>query len=221
MSTTWTDRWIAPAFHSSTLEIVLRLTLIDLLLRPMGFWGVRACILVLAAAGLIHLRILRAPLTWMGFTLLIGWRLIDDWPLSDNHIYLLGYWCLTVFLSLISKEGSSILKTSSRLLIGLAFAFAVLWKGALSPDYRDGRFFRVTFLLDERFAHTTLLFGGLTEPQLIENRAFLKPLPAGTQLLHPPTLREPPAFQNLVKFATWGTPDRRSSPCACIFVAHL
>ena len=53
------------------------------------------------------------------------------------------------------------LATSSRWLLGAAFAMAVLWKAVLSPDYVDGRFFRVTLLTDERFADAALLFGGL------------------------------------------------------------
>ena len=39
---------------------------------------------------------------------------------------------------------ASQLARTNRLLLGLVFAFAVLWKAALSPDYRDGRFFAVT-----------------------------------------------------------------------------
>ena len=51
---------------------------------------------------------------------------------------------------------------------------AVLWKAALSPDYVDGRFFRVTLLTDERFADASLVFGGLSREQMAQNRAFLE-----------------------------------------------
>ena len=60
---------------------------------------------------------------------------------------------------------------------------AVLWKAVLSPDYVDGRFFRVTLLTDERFADASLVFGGLSRDQMAENRAFLEPLPEGAELL--------------------------------------
>ena len=53
---------------------------------------------------------------------------------------------------------------------------AVLWKAVLSPDYVDGRFFRVTLLTDERFADASLVFGGLSRDQMAENRTFLEPL---------------------------------------------
>ena len=43
---------------------------------------------------------------------------------------------------------------------------ATLWKVALSPDYLDGRFFRVTMLTDVRFEGFAQLAGGLTRDQL-------------------------------------------------------
>ena len=194
-----------PSGDTSLLDLPMRLILIELLLRPMGFWGIRSLLLILAALGLLIPSILRAPATWLSISLLIGWRLLQDWPLPDNHIYLLGYWSLALFLSLISVRSFEVSAQSSRLLLGLAFLFAVLWKAFLSPDYMDGRFFRTTLLLDDRFTHTTMLFGGLTDQELEENRQYLSPLPGGAELLHPPHLHEPPAFRAYVRVATWGT----------------
>ena len=59
----------------------------------------------------------------------------------------------------------------------------------LSPDYVDGRFFRVTLLTDERFADASLVFGGLSPEQMAENRKFLEPLPEGAAAAHPAGLR--------------------------------
>jgi hypothetical protein len=55
----------------------------------------------------------------------------------------------------------------------LAFALAVLWKAVLSPDFLDGRFFRVTLLTDPRFGEVAMLAGGLTQDQLDQNRQSL------------------------------------------------
>ena len=44
--------------------------------------------------------------------------------------------------------------------VGLTFLFATLWKLALSPDFVDGRFFRVTLLTDARFENLAVLAGG-------------------------------------------------------------
>jgi len=85
-----------------------------------------------------------------------------------------------------------------------AFALAVLWKGVLSPDYVDGRFFRVTLLTDERFAGASLVFGGLSQDQMALNRQFLEPLPEGAVLLSPPPFVEPPRLRAFAAAATWG-----------------
>ncbi len=205
MFTRLIDRWIKPAGDTAMLDLVLRLTLIEILLRPMGFWAIRASLLLVALLGLLIPKVLRAPLTWLVLSVLVGWRLIDDWPLADNHIYLLAYWCLALAIALGTQQLEKNIHTSSRILLGLAFAFAVLWKGFLSPDYLDGRFFRITFLIDDRFAHAVMLFGNLDEQQLLENREYLKALPQGAELLNPPVLTEPPAFSRLVRFSTWAT----------------
>ena len=81
---------------------------------------------------------------------------------------------------------------------------AVLWKAVLSPDYIDGRFFRVTLLTDERFADASLVFGGLSRDQMAENRKFLEPLPEGAELLNPPAFVEPPRLRAFAAIATWG-----------------
>jgi hypothetical protein len=219
-------RWLKSADENRSLDLVLRLTLLEILLRPMGFWGIRAPLLLLSAVGLLLPRILRAPATWGALTLLIGWQLIDAWPLPDNHIYLLCYWCLAIFLALYFGDRGSempdvngldknstastspamkILSANSRFLLGLTFFFAFLWKAFLSPDYIDGRFFRVTLLQDERFAHTAMFFGGLEQSQLLENREYLFPLPQGAELLDPPRLVEPPALKRLAHIFTWGS----------------
>jgi len=197
-------RWSSPAGDPSPLELPFRLASIDLLLRPMGPWPVRAAILVLAAAGLLSRRVLVAPITWLALTVLVTARLVAEWPLPDNHIYLLAYWCLGAALALALPDPAGALARSSRLLVGLAFACAVIWKAGLSPDYLDGRFFRVTLLTDERFADTARLLGGLSEAQLVENRRYLLPLPEGAQLLDPPRLLEPPRLRAFASVATWG-----------------
>jgi hypothetical protein len=162
-------------------------------------------ILALAMGGLLSPRILLVPLTWLALALLVGAGLLATWPLPDNHLYLLAYFCAATAIALAGTDAQAVLTRTSRLLLGLAFAFAVLWKGGLSPDYLDGRFFRVTLMTDERFADAARLFGGLTEEQLRENREYLMPLPPGAELVEPRRLTEPPALRRLAWVATWGT----------------
>jgi hypothetical protein len=176
-------------------DSVLRLTAIILLLRPLDVWWVAPVIIAMACLSLLSGTVRRAPMTWILIALLIATRIVVVWPLSDNHIYLLAYWCLAIGLALTSATPGATLSTGSRLLLGGAFAMAVLWKAALSPDYVDGRFFRVTLLTDERFADASLVFGGLSREQMAQNREFLKPLPEGAELLTPPSFVEPPRLR--------------------------
>jgi hypothetical protein len=196
--------WIEEAACPPHLETALRLTAIALLLRPMGPWFVKPAILGLAALVLVSPRVLRTPGVWAGAAALVAVRIADDWPLADNHIYLIVYWTLAIALALRSADVSHALATASRWLLGLAFAFAVLWKALLSPDFLDGRFFRVTLLTDPRFAEAALLIGGLTDEQLEANRRALAPLPEGAALADPPAVTEPRRLRGLAIVSTWG-----------------
>src|SRR5262245_42619043 len=186
------------------LDTALRLTAIALLLRPMGQWYVRPAVLGAAALLLISPRALRTPAIWLGLAVATATRIADDWPLADNHIYLLADWSLAIALSLRSPNPVSSLGFNSRVLIGLAFAFAVLWKAALSPDFLDGRFFRVTLLTDPRFGEASMLIGGVTADELQANRKALEPLPHGAALLTPPAIVEPRRLTWLATLSTLG-----------------
>jgi len=185
-------------------ELPLLLTLLALLLSPVGAWDVRSAVLLLAAAALLHSGLRRSPWTWLALTGLTGWRVVADWPMSDNHAYLLAYWCLAIGLALLVREPERSLATSARLLIGLAFGFAVLWKSVVSPDYLDGRFFRVLFLVDERFEALALNLGGMTEASLAEARGLIE---ENRHVLdkRPPGELETPTLRALAAGATWGS----------------
>jgi hypothetical protein len=185
-------------------DSVLTLTAVILLLRPLDVWWVAPFVLAAACLSLILRSVRRAPLTWVLVSVLVAIRIVFVWPLSDNHIYLLAYWCLAIGLALSGPISAATLSASSRWLLGAAFGMAVLWKAVLSPDYVDGRFFRVTLLTDERFADASLVFGGLSRDQMAENRTFLEPLPEGAALLEPPAFVEPPRLRAFAAIATWG-----------------
>jgi len=196
--------WLADAHCPPHLETALRLTAIALLLRPMGPWFVRPGILGLAAVVLISPRLLRTPGVWAALAALVTLRIADDWPLADNHIYLIAYWTLTIALSLRSDDIPRSLASTSRWLLGLAFTFAVIWKLILAPDFLDGRFFRVTLLTDPRFEEAARLIGGLTAEELDTNRQALAPLPEGAALSEPLAVIEPPRLRILAMLSTWG-----------------
>jgi len=185
------------------MSLALSLTLLDLLLRPIGSGWLRPALLVLAAAGLVLARARQAPLFWLALSGLAAWRVIAGWPLADNHAYLLVYWLLAVGLALLSREPERVLAWNARALIGLAFAFAVLWK-LLSPDYLDGRFFRVALVEDRRLEPFTRWAGGLDDDALQERRDFLAQHVDGPGIagVAPP---EPARLRALALGATWST----------------
>ena len=199
-------KWIARAAVDRLTDecTPLRLTLLILLLRPPGEGAVRGLTWLTAGLALVFPALTRSAGTWLMLSGLVVARLVLDWPLSDNHIYLLGYWCLGVGLCLLVSFPFSAIADMSRWLVGSAFLCAVLWKGLLAPDFLDARFFRVTLVTDDRFADLSRAVGGLSDAQLATNRAALVALPQGAELLDGPVLVEPPALQRLGLALTWG-----------------
>lgn len=200
----WTRLLHPVGDEEGVTDAVLQLTAIILLLRPFDVWWIAPFALAAACLSLVVRAVRRAPITWLVLSALASARIVLVWPLSDNHIYLLAYWCLAIALALSARTPAATLATSSRWLLAAAFTLAVLWKGVLSPDYVDGRFFRVALLTDARFADASLVFGGLTADQMTENRTFLVALPEGAELLQPPAFVEPSRLRAFAAMATWG-----------------
>lgn len=188
-----------------TINLTLRLTLLALLLRPIGDWFFRPVILSLAIFGVALPNQLRRPLLWSVLAILTGLRVILSWPMADNHAYLLCYWCLAVALALVSRDPRACLALNARLLVGLTFACAALWKVVLSPDYLDGRFFGVLLLTDRRFESFARIAGGLT-PELLESlRAFVTQHVDGPFLATLGAPQAPSRFLWLTYLMTWWT----------------
>jgi hypothetical protein len=177
----------------ASADLPVQLTLLYLVLFPGVLWTERWPRLLLGATGLLLPGLARRPAFWGAAAVVCGLPLLEHWPRSDNHAYLVFYWCLALTACLGLRDPSSALARSSRALVGLTFAFATLWKAWLSPDFVDGTFFRVTLLIDARFADLAVLLGGLTPAEYAGNERLLSELAegtAGTQpLLEPLRLR--------------------------------
>ena len=187
------------------VDLVLRLTLLDLLWRPIGNWALRPAILLIAAIGLVFPQQQRRPGLWAMLTVLTGLRVVLDWPLPDNHAYLLCYWCLAISLALVSRDPQACLAINGRVLIACVFTFATLWKLVLSSDYLDGRFFHVMLLTDPRFESFSRLFGGVTLDNLDAYRAFLTQHVDGPLFDRQALPQLPGRFVQLARLATWWT----------------
>jgi hypothetical protein len=186
------------------MDLVLRLTLLMLLLGPIGNWTVRCLVLLLGGAGLVFPVVLRQPLLWIGLTMLTGWRVIDDYPLADNHSYLLCYWCLAIACALLSRQSIETLAFQGKVLIGLVFLLATVQKAVISPDFRSGVFFRYTLSADQRFENFASLAGGVHKKTIEANREYLqsdKHTTSSREL----EFNEPPSLRRLALVMTWGT----------------
>lgn len=154
-------------------DLALRLLLVALLFQPVGQRWLRPLFVALAALGLLSPRALRSPALWIALTALAVARLASGWPNQDNHAFLLAWWLLAATLAALAGEHDRILAWNGRKLVGLAFAFATLWK-VLSPDFIDGRFFRVSLVDDVRFEDFTRLAVGLDSVELAELRELVR-----------------------------------------------
>lgn len=153
-------------------ELAAKLTLLALLLSPVGNWFIRPFTLGLSVMGLLIPGLWRSPSLWVALALLTGIRFYIDWPSADNHAYLLSYWCLAFAVSawLGNRE---VLFSNARYLVALTFGFAALQKW-ISPDYLNGVFFLTTFFLDQRFEEFVVLFSSVTFEQIDIAREYLE-----------------------------------------------
>lgn len=186
------------------LGLALRMTAVLLLLRAQGPPAVEVAQVGLAALALFSVRMLTSAALWLTLAALVAVRIAWDWPLADNHVYLLAYWCLALGLALGVSESAVVAQRSSRGLLAAAFTLAVVWKTVLSPDYVDGRFFRMTLIVDGRFEDLVRIAGGMTLEEIDRHRLALVPLGAGAELAADEALVEPPALGRLARALTWG-----------------
>jgi len=168
-------------------DLARRLTLVALLLHPVGGAWTRPAIALCAAAGLLFETVRRQPSFWAALFALAAWRVLGAWPLGDNHAWLLAYWLLALLLATRARDGDARLAWNGRMLIGLVFAFATLWK-LIAPDYLDGRFFLVTLIDDARLEAFTQLAAGLDGGEISALRDLVR---EHTDGIRPPAASDP------------------------------
>ncbi len=136
--------------------------------------------LALLLAALLLNEVASNPLFWFLLTGTHFLWIVSAYEVADNHRYLEGYWCLAIGISLWAggAEASPCLALNARLLIGLCFFFAVLWK-ASSGGYRNGSFFVERLLFERRFLPLALWVGGLRPKVQIRHLEARRSLSAG------------------------------------------
>ncbi len=193
---------------ADVLDLVTRLTLIFLLFADwiVGVdWRFTLVLRALAIIGLLAPPLHRSRTLWLCLALAMGLRTVLNWSTQDNHVFLFTYWCLALYLALTTDEPRTTLAASGKLLIGFSFAFAALWKVALSKDFLDGTYFHYTFLTDVRFHDFSVIFGGMTSTLDQENaRAFIQ-LTDPTGSIEVVRLQSTPMLVALARLSAWWT----------------
>jgi len=186
-------------------DLALSMTLVLLMFYTSSYWYVRRPITLLCIAAILHPPLRRSKTFWLIITLIVGVSNYYNWRLVDNHQYLITYWCLALYGSLLTANPGRVIALNARWLIGLAFLFATLWKVIFSNDYLGGSFFHYTLLLDQRFESTATFFGGLTNEVFLQNRQALGKLLSYSSTLQTVQLQDSPLVFWLAQSLTWWT----------------
>lgn len=180
------------------------MTILLLLIYPTHFWYVVLPIRILCIGGLLYPAWQKNYRFWLIIASIVLVGDLYNWFSIDNHKYLLAYWCLAICFSLRSSDIREALRINARLLIGLCFLFATIWK-IFSPDFLNGTAFHYFFLSDGRFANVVDLIGGLSKQILRENRLAISDLSAAMSNLESVVLQDSFGVIVLSKvFTFWG-----------------
>lgn len=183
------------------LDVVAAMTLLLLLLHTEPEKYLSVPVTVLSVAGLLYRPLARKASFWFVVTAILAAGHFTIWYLIDNHKYLMTYWCLALACSLLMEDPRRALAFNARLLIGLCFFFAVLWK-LTSPDFLDGSFFHFTLLADPRFRNVTEIVGGLSPTQWAANERAISSLSRFDSLQTAVQLQDAPRVVAMARFLT-------------------
>lgn len=183
------------------LDVVAAMTLLLVLVHTEPEKYLRAPVTFLSIAGLLYRPLARKASFWFVVTAVLAAGHFAIWHLVDNHKYLMTYWCLALACSLLMKDPRRALAFNARLLIGLCFFFAVLWK-LTSPDFLDGSFFHFTLLADSRFQNVTEVVGGLSPTQWAANKQAISSLSRFDSLQTAVQLQDAPRVVPIARFLT-------------------
>lgn len=152
---------------------------------------------LVAIAGLAVPGLARNRWYWLLLTGLVTiGTLSRPWLALDNHHWLQLYWFLALLLTRFAVDADRALARSARLLVGLAFLFAVTWK-IIAPEFLSGAFFDYTFAIDRRLGDVAAAVG-VQDPELTNsNRATV------TAWRRPGTTPEPRDFVVNEQLAPW------------------
>lgn len=114
-----------------------------------------------------------SPALWALAALFVAFVNGTQWFEIDNHKYLIMYWtisCAVLILGIGKYDAVSYWRSNARLMIGLCFSCAVLWK-LITHDFMSGAFLEHTLITDGRVESVASVVGGVPIGDLGMNRA--------------------------------------------------
>jgi hypothetical protein len=187
-----------------SFNLATRLTLMLLVLYSGDYWYLRAPMAVVCTCGILFSSLHRSASYWMLIGLVMVWGNFLNWYTIDNHKYLMTYWTLAVYFCLMLPRPAISLAWNARMLIGLCFAFSVLWK-CISGDFLDGSFFHYTLLNDNRFRGVAEVFGATNGGDFHYNKLAVAELVRFDSPISMVTLREGTRIATVAQVLTWWT----------------
>ncbi len=161
------DQVSPKATSTSNFELSLILTLVVLLLVSPSDSIIKVLLGACAMIGIALPRVRESLIFWCIVLTFYVAGMIQNWWRLDNHVWLIGYWCLAILIATggPSSQREHVLRLNAKWMISLCMAFAVIWK-LISPDYLSGDFFEHALLVDSRFHGATSLLTGISSDSL-------------------------------------------------------
>jgi len=186
------------------IELVLLMTLLTILLFMQHTYLLKGVLLLMIPFGILFKEVARSAVYWslLAFFVIVGF--IPILLTADNHIYLTVYWIAALAVSLWARDKQYSIEFNARLLIGLCFGFATLWK-ILSPEFLDGTFFYFTFLTDSRFFEFAELTAGITRDMRAHNVEVYEMMKSVNYQVDPVTLKTTPILSFVSIFMAYWT----------------
>jgi len=191
-------------FRNGKLDLIAIMTILLFLSYAHTSWYVRIPISIIAGVAFIYSPLRTRAAFWLIITSILIFGSYQRWYAIDNHKYLMTYWSLAIFCSLLTDDPEKSLAFNGRLLIGLSFLFAVFWK-VTSLEFMDSTFFQYALLVDDRFSGVATLLGNLSDNFIdINNNARLT-LMNYANSLKSVQLETTPRIRDLAIALTWWT----------------
>lgn len=148
-------------FETRRIELVTVMTSLVVMAHSLFTTDDVRTVLVFAALVVPALR--RFGPFWIGVAAFRFFSQVPQhWPSLDNHQHLITWWCLGLGCALMAPESEEAIRRLGRIMLGLCFLFAAIWK-IRSPDFLNGDFFTYTFATDSRLRAFAETFLGLPE----------------------------------------------------------